>query len=174
VRYARSYLRDYPEDALAWLWLGIALGELARYEEAEQALAKAIDLCPPEKKAFCLAHMGHMFDSGGDFAQAALWYRRAIAAAPQDATYLIHLGAVLARQGRLHDAEGAHRAATACAEGCIDEAYLNLGFVLRAQERFKEAAGCFREAIRLDPEYRLARRALRDVDRCIKLIEGRA
>ena len=93
---------------------------------------------------------------------------------PEDATYRIFLGGVLATQGRLHDAEEVHRLAIASVEGCIDEAYLNLGLVLRAQERFPEAADCFREAIRLDPEYRAARRALRDVERGIKWADKRA
>jgi tetratricopeptide (TPR) repeat protein len=63
----------------------------------------------------------------------------------------------------------APRVAIACPEGCIDEAYFNLGLVLRSRERFEDAAECFREAIRLDPEYRAARRALFDVEHCIKL-----
>jgi hypothetical protein len=45
---------------------------------------------------------------------------------------------------------------------------LNLGFVLRAQERFEEAADCFREVIRRDPGYRAAKKALRDVERCLR------
>jgi len=113
--------------------------------------------------------MGHLFQEAGDYDQAARWYQKAIIADPTDAKYYIYLGGVRAKQGRFYDAEEAHRAAIACTEGCIDEAYLNLGFVLRALERFEEAADCFREAIRLDPEYRLARRALRDVERCLKL-----
>ena len=66
------------------------------------------------------------------------------------------------------DAEESHRAAIACDQDLTDEAYLNLGFVLRAQERFAEAADCFREAISIDPDYRLARRALRDVECCLR------
>jgi tetratricopeptide (TPR) repeat protein len=78
----------------------------------------------------------------------------------------VYFGAVLARSGRLRDAEGVHRRATGCRAGCIDEAFLNLGLVLRAQERFEEAAGCLREALRRGPQYRAAREALRDVERC--------
>jgi tetratricopeptide (TPR) repeat protein len=169
IRYGRRILADYPEYGPAWMLVGIALVELARYEEAEQAFAKAMEHCPREKRQLPLAHMGHLFKEAGDYDQAAEWYRKAIEADPGDATYLIYLGGVLAKQGRFHEAEEAHRAAIECPEGCIDEAYLNLGFVLRARERFREAADCFREAIRLDPEYRAARCALRDVERCIKL-----
>lgn len=169
IRYGRRFLVDYPASAVAWIMVGIALVELARYEEAEQAFAKSIELCSPENRHFPLAQMGHLFRESGDYDQAAAWYRKAIEAVPDDATPRIFLGAVLAKQGRFHEAEEAHREATRCAEGCIDEAYLNLGFVLRARERFSEAAECFREAIRLDPEYQSAHTALRDVERCLKI-----
>jgi tetratricopeptide (TPR) repeat protein len=168
IRYARRYLLDYPDDGLAWLLLGIELTAMARYEEAEQALVKALDLRPTAKSFLPLIDMGHLFKYSGDFDQAAAWYRKAAEADPTDATGYIFLGAVLARQGRFGEAEEAHRTATACPEGCVDEAYLNLGFVWRARERFAEAAECFREAIRLDPDYREAKSALRDVERCLK------
>lgn len=168
IRYAQRYVTDYPDHGPGWLQLGIALVELARYEEAERALGKALELCPPGKRQIPLGHLGHLFKLAGDYDQAAAWFRKAVEADPGDATYHIYLGALLARQGRLHEAEDVHRVAASCTEGCIDEAYLNLGLVLRAQERFREAADCFREAIRLDPNYRTARRALRDVERCIK------
>jgi len=169
IRYGRRYLIDYPDDGFAWLLVGVALVELARHEEAEQALVKALEFCPTNKRSIPLSHMGHLFDLAGDHDQAAEWYRRAIEADPIDASYQIYLGGTLAKQGRLHEAEEAFRKAVACTEGCIDEAYLNLGFILRARERFAEAAECFREALRRDPDYRAARQALRDVELCIKL-----
>ena len=61
-------------------------------------------------------------------------------------------------------------AATECIEGCIDEGFLNLGLLMRAQERFDEAAKCFREAIHLNPSYRAAKKAPRDTELCLKLI----
>jgi tetratricopeptide (TPR) repeat protein len=173
ILFARQYLADYPDHGPGWLLLGIALVETAHYQEAEEALTNAIELCPKKKQQIPLSQMGHLFKAAGDYDQAVTWYRRAIQADSEDATWHIFLGAVLARQGNLRAAEEAHRAATQCREGCIDEAYLNLGFVLRAQARFEEAAHCFREAIRLDPEYRLAKRALRDVEWCSKWVNRR-
>jgi tetratricopeptide (TPR) repeat protein len=149
------------------LELAINLYPLGRYEEAEQALAKAIALSPAFGRSYALSVMGNLFRACGDYDQAAVWFRQAIAADPSDAGWRILLGAVLAKQGKLHEAEEVHRAATECSEGCIDEAFLNRGLVLRALERFSEAAECFREAIRLDPDDRVAKRALRDVELCI-------
>ena len=115
--------------------------------------------------------MGRLFDESGAHDDAARWYREAIDADPTDASHRIFLGGMLAKLGRFEEAEAEHRAATQCAEGDIDEAYLNLGFVLRAQARFAEAAACFRTAIHIDPGYKAARRALRDVELCIKCAE---
>ena len=169
IRYGRKYLRDYPEDGVAWYLVANALIEMARYEEAEQANAKAMEYWPPEKIQIPLAQLGHLYLEAGDYDRAAECYRKAIEAAPNDADGFIYLGCVRAKQGRLHDAEEAHRAGIQCGEGCIDEAYLNLGYILRARERFEQAAECFREAIRIDPEYRAAKLALRDVEICLKL-----
>jgi tetratricopeptide (TPR) repeat protein len=173
VRYACRFLVDYPDHGPGWLLLGIALVELARYKEAERAIKKSIKLCPPNKRQIPLAQMGHLLKEAGKYDQAARWYRKAIVSDPDNAAYHIYLGAVLAKQGRLEEAEASHRTATRCPVGCIDEAYLNLGFVLRAQERFEEAAKSFREAIRLDPKYRAAKQALRDVERCLSSSRAR-
>lgn len=173
MRYGRRYLLDHPSDGPACMLVGIALVELARYEEAEQAYAKAIEFCPPEKLQVPWWQLGHLFNNAGDHEKAAEWYQRAIDVGSGHASPYIFLGALRAKQGRFQEAEELHRAALACERGCIDEAYLNLGFILRARERFAEAAECFKEAIRRDPEYRAAKAALRDVELCMKLRSGR-
>lgn len=168
ILHARRYTEDYPEDVYGWYSLGIALQHVSRFAEAEQALRKALDVCLPEDRGAVMAQLGRMFDDAGARDEAIDWYTRAIEHSPDDASYHIFLGGLLARLGRLAEAEAVHRRGTQCAEGYVDEAYLNLGYVLRAQERFAEAAACFREAIRIDPGYRHARRALRDVELCLK------
>lgn len=168
IRHGRRYLIDDPENGVAWIYVVQALVEMARYEEAEQAFAKAIERFPIEKRNIPLGQMGHLFSKAGDYDQAAEWYRKAIDSRPGKASNYIYLGGLLAKQGRHHEAEEVLRRGTECAEGCIDEAYLNLGLVLRARERFEEAAEAFRQAIRLDPNYKDAREAIRDVERCLR------
>jgi tetratricopeptide (TPR) repeat protein len=143
-----------------------ALTDLARYEEAEQAYAKALEYLTTDGKRLALAGLGHLFRAAGDYDQAASWFRKAIEAAPNNAGYRIYLGAVLAKQGRLVEAEEVHRSALECTEGDLSEAHLNLGLVLRARDQFAEAAECFRTAICLDPDYEAARQALADVLGC--------
>jgi tetratricopeptide (TPR) repeat protein len=164
---ARAFLAVFPTYGPVWYQLGQALRDIARYEEAEAALQKAIEFCPPEKLWCPYGAMGHLFKALGDYGRAAKWYERTIDVAPDDADGYIYLGGILALQGRLAEAEAVHRKATRRTQGCLDEAFLNLGLVLRAQERFTEAAECFEEAIRRDPDYRDAKKALRDVSACI-------
>lgn len=168
VLRARRYLTRYPDDWMGWLILGSSLTDLARYEEAVEALENSLRLTPRPGQIFVFAKFGHLHRAKGEYDQAAEWYQRAVDASPTDAAGRIYLGAVLAKQGRLAEAEAMHRSATEdCYEGCIDEAFLNLGFVLRAQERFAEARAAFVEALVIDPQYTLAREALRDVQRCL-------
>ncbi len=173
VAQARLFLSEYPECGPAWKILGSALTELACHSEAEQALKRALSLCPPDKFWIPLSEMGHLYKARGEYKTAAAWYRQAIEAVPEEAGSYIHLGGVLAKSGRLKEAEAAHRAAVCCQQGCQDEAYLNLGLVLRAQERYDEAAECFERAIELDPKYAAARKALRDVRQTIKFLHPR-
>ena len=168
---AHDFLKEFPEGGPAWKILGSALTDLARYPEAELAIKKALSLCPPEKLWIPLAEMGHLHKARGDYNSAAAWYRQAIEAVPREASGHIYLGGVLAKSGRLTEAEAAHRAATKCIEGCRDEAFLNLGLVLRAQERYEEAAECFERALELDPKYAAAKRGLRDVRRAMQFLK---
>jgi Flp pilus assembly protein TadD len=168
VLFLRVHLREYPEDAWMWLELGELLTSLGRYEEAEQALAKAIDFYEPERRWVAYLQLGCLFRASGDYPQAVKWFQRAVDGNPNDATPRIYLGAVLAKSGRFTEAEEAHLSATQCAEGCIDEACLNIGFVLRAREQFAEAASWFRRALQITPDYREAKSALRDVRQCLK------
>jgi tetratricopeptide (TPR) repeat protein len=169
VKQAKQYLAQFPDHGPAWHMLGTALTELARYSEAEQALWNALRLCPRHMRRVPLCSMGHFYSARGEMARAEKWYQRAIDAAPKHAAAYIFLGGVFARQGGLRQAEMIYRRATeTCDEGYIDEAFLNLALVLRAQERFDEAAAWLREAIRIDPEYERAKKVLRDVERCRK------
>jgi tetratricopeptide (TPR) repeat protein len=92
---------------------------------------------------------------------------QAIDARPEDATAYIYLGVMLAKNGQLDEAEALHRRTTACADGCLDEAYLNLGHVLRAKDRYLDALECFRAALRRDPLYEAAQEALADIEQVL-------
>lgn len=167
LEISRELLRDFPDFNLGWMLQGVVLYELARYEEAEQVLRNAILGLPLEHLHHGYVHLGHLYRERGDYVNAEKWYRKAIDLEPDDAGRHIFLGALLAKRGDIPGAEAAHRKATQCSKGAVDEAYFNLGLVLRAQERYQEALACFEKAVKLTPEYPEAITAKTDVEKAI-------
>lgn len=168
VARAEELTGRYPECGPAWRLLGSALVAMARYPEATAALHRSLALCPSDMLWIPLSEMGHLHKASGGYETAACWYRRAIDAAPDQAGARIYLGGVLAVSGKLKEAEAVLRAATRCSRGCRDEAYLNLGLVLRSLDRLEEAAECLSRALEVDPRYKPAKHALRDVRQALR------
>ena len=166
---AKRYVADFPDRGAGWMWYGISLYAMARYTEALAALRRAERLCPPDKLHLVQYHFARLYEQKGNYRRAETWFLKAISSCPSDAYCYIFLGALLAREGRLSEAEAMHRQATLCEHGCIDEAFLNLGLVLRAQERYSEALSCFQRALEIDPKYKDAKKELADVERVIEL-----
>jgi len=160
---ARELLRERPGDRLAMFRLGGALADFARYDEALRLLRPLLRRGGLHRD---LVHwrIAGLYEQRGMLPLAIAHLRRAIAIEPREAGWRIRLGGLLARMGRLGAAENAHRAATRCKLGHRDEAFLNLGLVLRARGRYAEAKKCFRRAIAIDPHYREAKHALRDIE----------
>ena len=157
---ARRALAHHPHNGAAQLYLGMALRDLSRYEEAESLLTPLLADEEPGRRAAVRLQLGILEDRRGNLTAAEHHFQGCIVLAPNDAGPRVLLGAVYARAGRLHDAEATHREAVTCSEGPIDEAWLNLGLVLRGLERFAEADFCLRKALELDPKDSLARDVL--------------
>ena len=168
VVLGRKYTSLFPENGVAWMMYGTALIETAQYADARKAIMKSIRLCPKDKLKIPLAQLGHLYDRKGNLDAAANWFRKTIDASPKDATGYIYLGSVLARQGKLTEAVRCHRRATGCKHHCVDEAYLNLGLVLRAQGKFRQAQTALKNAIKLSSDYTEAKDALEDVKRALR------
>lgn len=169
---AEQYIADFPDHGPAWLIYGIALVESVQYAKARRVFNWALSLCPEEKLHVVYIQIGHLYDMKGNHPKAAEWYRKSIAQCPDCADYHIYLGATLAMQGDLETAEASHRRATQCGEGCIDEAYLNLGFVLRSKGLLHEALTCFEKALEIDPKYGAAKSSIKDVSAAIAAMKN--
>jgi tetratricopeptide (TPR) repeat protein len=163
-----AFLRIYPNHVPTWVSYGVGLVELARYEKARDVLRHAIRLCPADHLSIPYAQMGHLYKQRGNLRRAAMWYRKATGASPTDADGYIYLGSVLALMGDLDGALKQHEQGARSASGCVDEAHYNAGLVLRAMGRYAEAARAFRRALKIDPAYVGAQRALRDVESALK------
>lgn len=164
IELARRYLDKEPDDPRALSHLAAALRDVARYDEAYAIYERLLASFAPDAHPVVWRQLGQLEEARSQLASAEGWYRRAIEARPLDATAYIFLGSMLAKAGRLTEAEHWHRRATECVDGCLDEAYLNLGFVLKARGEYLQALECFREAVRRDPDDPDAREALADVE----------
>ena len=164
VELARLYLADEPEDRSVLIIYGEALADMARHAEARAALELALTLSVPGTYASILRLLGRLDEARGALGEAERYYREAIADAPEHASAYIYLGALLARTGRLDEAEALHRQATGCVDGAVDEAYLNLGLVQRARGDYLGALESLRHALVLDPTDSAAQDALLDLE----------
>lgn len=173
VLLARRWLADHPNDTAVISLLSDMLSQMNRYDEAKHVIQDTIERFDgDDAQHLFLTKMGCLCRYHGDFAEAERWFRKAVDADPDDSGSYTFLGAVQARQGKLKNAEESHRKATKCGKGCIDEAFHNLGLVLRGQGRLAESADCFRRAIAIDAGYENATEALEDVERAMALPES--
>jgi len=171
VLLAERWLQENPNDVWISHEYATMLYKLTRFEEALQVYRDMIERHPDHRWGI-YNQMGHLFRYRGDYKEAAKWYQKAIDEDPAEASSYIFLGATQARQGCLTEAESTHRKATQCEDGFIDEAYHNLGLVLRGQGRYEEAEVCFMKAVEIDPEYEDAIEALEGI-KCVRKLIGR-
>ena len=174
LELSRELLEEFPDYNIGWVLQGVILYELARYGEAEQVLHHAIQGLPLEHLHHGYVHLGHLYRERGDYDHAEKWYRKAIELHPDDAGRHIFLGVLLAKKGDFLGAETSHRKAIGCSAGAVDEAYLNLGLVLRAQERYKEALACFERAVEMTPDYQEVITAKADIEKAIAYLRVKA
>jgi tetratricopeptide (TPR) repeat protein len=171
IELSRKYLLKYPDDDVALLYFGMSLQSIARYEEARKVFEDAMCLFPDSKLYLVYRQVGLLYQDRCNLSEAELWFKRAIENCPHVAGNYIYLGAMLAKNGRLDEAEIYHRKAIACHDDCIDEGFLNLGYVLRAKGEHVEAYECFRQALEIDKDYELAKNALADLEKVLSLVD---
>jgi tetratricopeptide (TPR) repeat protein len=148
-----AYVRCKEDDAFAWMMLGDAQRVLGLTDEAERSLRRSLEL--DSGRWMTRVRLARLCDDAGRHDEAEAWYAEALEDPEAAATgYLwIFRGSNFARQCQLRAAEECHRKAAALDHVDVDEAYLNLGYVLRAQGRYVEAGAAFRRALELCPDY---------------------
>jgi tetratricopeptide (TPR) repeat protein len=172
VELCREHLRKFPKDGFGWLHYGRVQTDLFRYDVAERVLRHGMKLVPPKGLVSIYAQMGTLFKQKGDYKQAAFWYRKAVKQKPQDATYHIFLADNAFIFGFLKQAEKHFRNALKCSEGSVDEAYFNLGGILLGRRDYPEAIKCYREALKIDPKYKIAKKRLEDVELALLMVDS--
>ena len=142
--------------ALAYAGMGDALFNLERYEEALASLTQALVLQPRLPMAGAMeVLMGRASRELGRLDAAEGHFRRAIELDPNDATPVLDLAGLRARQQRHEEADELLRRARELRPD--DPATLqNVAEALRKQERYEEALPAYRAVLEIDAEYALA------------------
>jgi len=156
-REAAVLCAQFPGHWAGWKMLGVVLVQTSRFEEAVDALARAVALAPKDAEAHNNLGIAN-FESGRlDAAESNC--RQALALNPRYAQALFNLGTTLQTKGKLKDAEEAYRAALAIDPGYV-KALSNLGSVLVELKRFDESELVYRRALELRGEDAGVRRDL--------------
>jgi tetratricopeptide (TPR) repeat protein len=176
LELAERYTKSFPGRNEGWIVLADGLVNTTRFAAARRALRRAMHVTPTALQWYVATQFGHLYREKRDERRAERWYRKALRAHPGTTTH-VFLGAVLARQGRFADAKRNYRRAIELATDdggdSADEAYYNLGLVLRAERNYREAAVCFKKALILDSRHKIARDALQDVTDAMRLCRTR-
>ena len=172
IELAKAVIGIYPQHSFGWFVFGDTLLAIARYDEAKKALTKAIKFSKPNNLMRPYESMGHLYRAKGNNRIAEKWYRKALEINPKDQYLLVFIGAILAKQGKFGEAKIFHRKAIKVDSSKADEAYYNLGLILRAEEKYSEARISFEKAIEIDPKYIIAKKALKDVNEVLSMIDN--
>src|SRR5262245_48784005 len=153
-------LAGAPDDETVWLTLGMVYSSAARWREASEALARAVELdgdVLAARMAFARA-----LEKSGKIDDAAFQLLKAEKLAPGDARPLKELGAVFYKKG-LYDksVQFLTRARGLAPEDA--RLWYALGLAQEARRDPGAAIASYREAIRLDPKFADARKTLADV-----------
>ena len=124
-------------------WLGRSLGQLWCYPEAQRALNQAARLIAhqPKMQAVVWHEIGALGLRRGRHGTAQKWYEKALQAHSGSARHWLGLGVCQGLRGQLKAAEHSLSQGLRRRHELSWENHYWMGWVLRAQERFSEAAG---------------------------------
>jgi len=172
VELAIKHLHRFPDDWVAYIWYAMAKTDLAQYGHAEKAIRRSISYSPKKTLRIAYAEMGRLFEKKGDLKKASVWYERVVQVAPKRAESHIYAGHAAFKLGLLGKAEAHYRRGIRCKEGCVEEAYFNLGCVLLANRRYRDAIKYYRKALSIDPKYTIAKLRLKDAEQALCMTDN--
>jgi len=162
-------LRRWPDHGPTLLRHAATLTSMCLYEEAAAVLHHAGKVVPERRLHLVHVHRGHLLAAQGRHAEAEAAHLEAHELDPEDATYLIYAGSAALHGGDVERAAEHLERALCCPEGCLDEAWFNLGGCRLVRKRFAEARECYLRALEIDPEYAVAKEKLEDLERVMAM-----
>ena len=144
----RQVLQGNPGHFDALNFLGIALVQQGRLEEAAQAMQQASIIQPND--ADTINDLGSVHFMRGDLNAAVDCFRQALHLRPDHARALYNLGLALQHQQKLEEAIVCYQRAIALLPSHVN-AHINLGAALSKVRRFEEAIACYRQLLLQQP-----------------------
>lgn len=131
----RSVLKNNPDDADAWCYLGIVHYDKGLYKEAIAAYKTSLKISPNSPGV--LNNLGNSYKHLRAFKKAILNYDRALSLKPDYANAVMNKGTAYLQEGFVSEAEECFRNAVNLDQNSAD-ALANLGIVQLLQGQFEE------------------------------------
>jgi protein O-GlcNAc transferase len=146
----RQILRDAPQHADAWHFLGLLLFQMGQGEMAVEHIGKAITL--GANHAGVHLNLGRIHMAQGRIEEARACFEHALRLQPDSSEACLNLGSACQRLGRLAEAEAAYQQAIRLRPNDADT-HTHRGINFQTQKFLPQAEACFREALRLRPDH---------------------
>jgi len=173
IELAKRYLDLYPKDGAAWIVIGDMYIDIAKYDDALDAIRNAKKYAHKKRLDMVYSQYGELYRAKGNYKVAEKWFRKAVEYNPTNTRNHIFLGALLAKMGRFDEAKKCHKEAVRLKTDTWDEAHHNLGLIYRAEGKYKTELKHFDKAIEIDPNYSSAIEERSDVLNAINIKVGR-
>ncbi|MCI0459353.1 MAG: tetratricopeptide repeat protein [Gemmataceae bacterium] len=138
--------------------LAVLYDRVGNFPRAQEEYDRALKLQPDDPSL--LNDLGYSHYCQGNWDEAEKCLRRALEKNPKSARAWTNLGLVLGQKGLYAECVEAFARVVSPAR-----AQCNLGFILTTQGKRDEARAAYREALRLDPELKLAEGALAKLEK---------
>lgn len=83
IELCKTHLSSYPKDGAIWIEYAMALTQLSRFEEAENAFDEAFSRCPKLLHSIIFFERKHLNRRRGTYLESEKWYLKAIEAEPK-------------------------------------------------------------------------------------------
>jgi tetratricopeptide (TPR) repeat protein len=142
-------LNDKKTVNIAWTNLGVILDDMKRFDEAEEAYKRAIEIDPDYAQAWY--NLGVLLYDMKRFDEALDACKKALEIDPDYAKAWYNLGLLLDDMKRFDEAEEAYKRAIEI-DPDYAPAWSNLGGLLKQLEKYDEALDACKKALEIDPE----------------------
>ena len=150
LAHSQKWTKAEPWNTSAWNSLGLAYGNLGRYDDEIAAYREALRINPEYADAWY--NLGLAYRALDRYDDAIAAYREALRINREDAKAWYNLGVTYGVLGRYDDATAAYREALRINPE-LAIAWNNLGVTYYNLERYDDAIIAWREAVRINSEY---------------------